>query len=316
MNKKIVIVPVFCESHLIKLQIDNIFATVDPDILVYNEGMFPHGPESCTNMDGFKEKYTLNGEGKRGFDYPELEEIVFQAQKKYSDKKIILNKMNYDQSIKSASDHYVHACTNFKELGIELNQGDYIFPYEGDVFHNEKSKDQIQNYLSQLTPNQGFKSIWIDFVRNQYYAELNTLKPFFKNQEGRHRKICIRYGDMDYLKSVLRNFESQKYTSLYPTDLITFHYSWFRKGKYLDLRFDQLNRPDYYWKCFTKGIEYIDELKYSKVCIKPDKNTTHRYAHIISIEHPEAIKSHENYIKDVVNVDDILSKQIIKEQTL
>ena len=316
MNKKIVIVPVFCEAHLIKLQIDNIFETINPDVLIYNEGMFPHGPESNTNMEGFNQKYTLKGEGKRGFDFPELQEIIFESQQKYKDKKIILNEMYYDPSVRSASEHYVRACSNFKDLNVEINVGDYLFPYEGDVFHLESSKDLINDYLTQLQPDQGFKSTWIDFVNNQYYAELSTLKPFFMNKEGRHRKICVRYGTPEVYESVLKNFESQKYPNLFPTDLITYHYCWFRKGKYKQLRYDQLNRPTYYWKIFDNALKDVDSLQYAKICMRPDKEGTFRYVHAVNINHPEAIKNHENYIKDVVNIDDILSKQIIKEQTL
>lgn len=314
MNKKIVIVPIFCDTHLVKLQIDNIFATINPDILIYNEGMFPRGPESCTNMEGFKEKYTLNGEGNRGFDYPELQEVIFESQKKYKDKKIILNQMSYDENISSASEHYVQACTNFKELNIEINIGDYIFPYEGDVFHLEKDRDLIKKCMCELKPNEGFKSIWIDFVQNQYYAELSTLKPFFKNEEGRHRKVCIRYGTIEYLKSTLKHFEKQKYSSLNHTELITYHYCWFRKNKYKSLRYDQLNRPSYYWKFFDDGLKYIDELKYSTICMRPDKQGTYRYVSAIDIEHPDAIKTHENYIKEIVDINKIIKNNIVKEQ--
>jgi len=307
MSKKIVIVPVFCETHLIKLQIDNIFNTINPDILIYNEGMFPHGPESCTNMSGFKEKYTLNGEGKRGFDYPELQEIIFESQKKYSDKKIILNEMEYDPNEKSATQHYIKACSNFKDLNIEINVGDYIFPFEGDVFHLESEKNAIQSYMDQLQPNTGFRSIWIDFVENQFYAEMKSLKPFFKNEEGSSRKICIRFGDMKYYKSVVGNFESRNYTNLYSTDLVTYHYAWFRYDKYLQLRYDQLNRPNYYWKYFNDAIRYIKEFKYAKICNKPDKTGTYRYVLAVELKHPEAIKTHPNYIKTDVNINKIIS---------
>lgn len=313
MNKKIVIVPVFCESHLIKLQIDNIFNTINPDTLIYNEGMFPHGPESSTNMRGFIEKYTLNGEGKRGFDYLDLKEIIFEAQQKYKDKKIILNEITYDPNIKSASEHYVHACTNFKDLNIEVNVGDYLFPFEGDVFHLESQKENIQSCIDQLQPDQGFRSIWIDFIQNQYYAELITLKPFFTNQEGRTRKICVRYGSMDYYKSILRNFESQKYPNLFPTDLITYHYCWFRQDKYKQLRYDQLNRPNYYWKFFDEGLQYMNELKYAKICIRPNKNGTDRYAHFLNVDHPDAIKNHPNYIKETVDTNSIIQSGLVKE---
>ena len=73
MNKKIVIIPVFGDTHFIKYQIPNIIDTINPDIIIYNEGMFPTGPESNTNSNReFVQKYTLNGEGKRGFDFLEL----------------------------------------------------------------------------------------------------------------------------------------------------------------------------------------------------------------------------------------------------
>ena len=168
-NKKIVIIPIFCEAHLIKYQIPNIIDTINPDYIIYNEGMFPVGPESNSIIDkNFLDEYTLDGKGKRGFDYLELKQIIKDAQKLYPNTKIILNKMDYKDS--SASVNYVHACSNFKELGIDIKKGDYIFPYEGDVFHHENSKEEIQEYLTQLKPNEGFRSRWIDFIENQYYA--------------------------------------------------------------------------------------------------------------------------------------------------
>ena len=98
--------------------------------------------------------------------------------------------MNYNTTIHNSSYHYVQACSNFKDLGVDIQEGDYIFPLEGDVFHLESSRKEIQGYMEQLEPNQGFKSIWIDFVQNQHYVEKYTLKPFEINKDGRHRKIC------------------------------------------------------------------------------------------------------------------------------
>ena len=49
--KKIVIVPVFCEAHLVRFQIPNIIDTIDPDVIIYNEGMFPAGPEGSTMVN-------------------------------------------------------------------------------------------------------------------------------------------------------------------------------------------------------------------------------------------------------------------------
>ena len=72
--KKIVIAPIFNDTHLVKLQIPNIIKSINPDYILYNEGMFPSGPESTTNVDNdFVNKYTLDG--KRGFDYEELQDV-------------------------------------------------------------------------------------------------------------------------------------------------------------------------------------------------------------------------------------------------
>ena len=75
-----------------------------------------------------------------------------------------------------------HQSSNFDKLGINVEVGDYIFPYESDVFHHEDSKEEIQSYLQQLKPNTGFRSTWIDFVENQFYAFKSTLKPFLKEE--------------------------------------------------------------------------------------------------------------------------------------
>ena len=73
--KKIVIVPVFCESHMIRFQIPNIIETIDPDYIIYNEGMFPRGPESSTIVnEDFIKNYTLDGQ--RGFDFDELQNNI------------------------------------------------------------------------------------------------------------------------------------------------------------------------------------------------------------------------------------------------
>jgi hypothetical protein len=299
--KKIVILPTFGEVHLIKHQIPNIIDTINPDYIIYNEGMFPKGPESSTTVnDEFIKNYTLDG--KRGFDYEELKEVIVEAQKKYPNTKIILNEMNYPDGL-DAPNCYRLACSNFKELGIDVESGDYIFPYEGDVFHHEKDKNLIQGYLEQLTPNTGFKSNWIDFVENQFYCERSTLKPFLDQKEGRHRRIAICFGTWEFYEDVLLNFMTQKYPMLYPTDLLTYHYCWWRPGKYKQLRYDQLNRDKIYWENFDIGLEQIkrntEDGITSDVVLRPDRadHLTHKWASFIEIEHPKHIKQHPNFVK-------------------
>ena len=327
MNKKIVIIPVFCEAHLIKYQIPNIIDTIDPDYIIYNEGMFPVGPESNTIVDNnFINEYTLKGEGKRGFDYLELKEIIKNAQQQYPNTNIILNEMDYVDT--SASVNYVKACSNFEDLGIKVNKGDYIFPFEGDIFHHENAKKEIQEYLNQLKPNEGVKSKWIDFVGNQYYAEKSSLKPFIWKEvegsnpsweeQGRSRKICIRFGDIETYQSIIINFESQKYEMLYPTDLVTFHYPWWRPGKYEDLRCKQLNRHSLYWINFKKGMDKIKENKYLDIDVRPDMGpqaikSTYRYLRFLDIEHPKHIKYHSCYHKELSEEEKL---NIIKNKSI
>ena len=45
MSKKIVVIPTFAESHFVKQQIPNIIDTVNPDYIIYREGLFPGATE-------------------------------------------------------------------------------------------------------------------------------------------------------------------------------------------------------------------------------------------------------------------------------
>lgn len=300
MSKKIVIAPVFCDTHLIRYQIDNIMDTIEPDYIIYNEGMFPLGPEGNTIVDEkFISEYTLDGH--RGFDYNELKDIVEFAQKKYPNTKIILNEMQYPADV-SAPECYYLACSNFKDLGIDIEEGDLIFPFEGDVFHHENAKDDIENYCKQLTPNTGFRSNWIDFIGNQHYAEKSQWSRYIKDAyDIKSRRVCICYGTELFYRDVLLNFMTQKYPMLFPTDLVTYHYAWWRPGKYKELRYAQLNRHEQYWKAFDEGLQKIEDAAgtdIGEVVIRPhlEESLSHRYACYVEIEHPKHIEKHNNYI--------------------
>ena len=294
MSKKIVIMPVFCDTHLIKFQISNIIETINPDYIIYNEGLFPRGPEGSTNItEDFISKYTLDNH--RGFDFLELEEIIYKAQKDYPHINFILNKMDYDENITSASQNATIAYSNFNDLGVDVNEGDYIFPLEGDVFHHESSTDEIVGYMKQLKPNQGFKSTWIDFIETQFYTEKVNWEP--AGGKYKQRKICICYGDMEFYKDVVLNFESQNYPMLYPTDLITYHYAWWRPDKYKQLRFDQLNRANGYWNNWNNGLKEIRNNPKNDVVIRPHLNDNElmKYATYVEFDQPKHIKEHPNY---------------------
>ena len=93
---------------------------------------------------------------------------------------------------------------------------------------------------------------------------------------------------------------TQQYPMLYPTDLVTYHYCWFRPEKYKQLRFDQLNRGDGYWENFDKGLQKIrNENPKTDVIIRPTSpaDSNNRYAAYLEIEHPASIKKHPNFAK-------------------
>ena len=44
---------------------------------------------------------------------------------------------------------------------------------------------------------------------------------------------------------------------LYPTDLTTYHYAWWRPDKFKEIRYAQLNRDKSYWNEFDFGLQEI-----------------------------------------------------------
>ena len=320
MSKKIVIVPTFAESHLIKCQIPNIIDTINPDYIVYQEGLFPNGTEGNKQYTTeWLDKYTTDG--KRGFDWEELRKIVYDAQNEYPSTEIILNPIDYQQGMTS-TDCYVKACLNLEDLGIKFEEGDYIFPYEGDVFHHEKDKKEIDGYINQIEPGQGFRSIWVDYMQNFWYSEKCRIKPWLGekyDEEDNYmsRRICLRYDEGGvFYKNVLDNFMTTDYHNplsgygmLYPTDLITYHYAWIRPGKFRELRCDQLQRQNGYWERFVQGLDLADELQYDEILIRPNvKQWTNGWIkYFDELEHPKHVKNHELWFE----IEDDIKKKIV-----
>lgn len=299
MSKRIVIIPNFGESHLIKCQIPNLVETLNPDIVVYNEGLFPTGPESKTIIDDqFRSKYCYK-DTNLAWDTLETQSLIKEANSKYPNTKWIHNEMKFPDGL-NGSAAYVYAVSNFSDLGIDVNPGDVIFPYEPDIFHLEAMAEPITNLLSQINNDEGFTSIWLDFLETQNYIETNN-NPYIGRPRG--RKIAIKFGTMEFYKRVVSEFESQNYSMLHKSDLVTYHYNWFRFGKNKELRFDQIVRKPEYWHQFNEALKImksnsINSVK-QDVILRPqrDENDPMRYASYIDIVQPEAIKTHQNYIK-------------------
>jgi hypothetical protein len=299
MSKRIVIIPNFGESHFIKYQIPNLVDTLNPDIVIYNEGLFPKGPESKTNINNdFKEKYCYQNTNL-AWDTLETQLLIKDASTKYPNTKWIYNEMKFPKDM-SASEAYTYAVSNWDELGIQAEIGDYIFPYEPDIFHLESDKDNITYLLDQLKPNQGFTSVWLDFLETQNYIETIN-NPFIGRSRG--RKIALQFGGLDFYKQVVGQFENQNYNMLYSSDLMTYHYNWFRFDKNKQLRYDQIVREKKYWEDFETGLKEIKFNTINKinkdVIMRPSKqeNDPMKYASYIDIQQPKAIQNHPNFIK-------------------
>jgi hypothetical protein len=296
MAKRIVIIPNFGESHLIKCQIPNLVDTINPDVVIYNEGVFPTGPESRTLINSeFRKKY-CHEDTNLAWDTLVTQELIKQAKKDYPHIQWIHNEMKFHDGM-TASDAYTYAVSNWDDVGVDVNYGDYIFPYEPDIFHLELMAEGISLLLGQIQPNEGFTSIWLDFLETQNYIEACN-NPF--NGHIKRRKIALRFGDINFYKHVVSQFESQQYNMLHKSDLTTYHYNWFRFDKNKELRYEQIVRRPEYWNEFESGLQ---QMRYNsknniqqEVLLRPSRNDITRYASHVDIIHPTAIKSHPNYI--------------------
>ena len=290
--KKIVIIPCFAEAHFAELQIENLINTIDPDIIIYNEGLFPQGPENKGGVDeNFRAEFCYL-DTNLAWDTLELQHIVKRAQDSYPAKRIIWNAMNYSNL--DANECYVHAVSNFDEFGIEIEPGDLIFPLEGDVFFHENDMELLNQYIDKLTNDSGLQAPYLDFIENQYYIEAESL------DESRihKRRIVMKFGTWQYYKDIVSNFTSQKYQQLHIFPRYIFHYAWWRPGKYKELRFRQLIRPDHYSNAVRQALLQAQENRLDKIVIRPERHESDllRYIVRIEIDHPKEIKQHNNFI--------------------
>lgn len=295
MSKKIVIVPTFCDAHLIRYQIDNIMNVIDPDYLIYNECLWPLGPENLNNMtDEFISKYCKPGT-KLGFDTDEVSELISNSQKKYSDKKIIHHKLEFFEKVDS-NIAYLTAVSYLGETNLKMERGDLIFPYEADVFFHINDKDKLNDEIKNLKEDESFRTNWIDFIGTQYYTE-RKFHPNFGTIKG--RKVCIKFGSFEYYAKINLQCLKQDYSECKYADIKTFHYNWFKPGPYSQFRYDQLHRNDGYWTLWDNAIKRAIEIKNTTkedIRIRNTGNYNSDHISYIELEHPAEIKNHPNFV--------------------
>lgn len=332
MQRRIVICPSFAESHLIKCHIPNMIEVLDPDIIIYNEGLFPQGPENKGHVDSdeFKKKWTHNKFKNTGFDYDELLQLEtqygFQSREEITtfgdirqmhifNPKIRVQPWTYP-GMNDANDCAIHALSRFSLAGHDEPQsGDLIFPLEPDAFLWEGDKETINQLVSELKPGEGLSCKWVDFLETQFYTEAINL------QTPKFRRFCYCFDTMENYKKAMDGFMSQDYPRLRKVNVFFIrHYCWWRPGKYKQLRYQLIHRGDpNYWKDFETGLQeirsmtemYVDYLKpnsdgtvnlnkiipLNKILIRPSRQDEGRWAKFIDIEHPKAIQSHPNFVK-------------------
>lgn len=291
--KKIVILPCFGEGHLIDLQIQNLINTINPTHIIYNEGLFPTGPENKGGIDEqFRKKYCYK-DTDLAWDTELVQQVVEKYQKLYPDKSIIWNPIDYFDV--DANNCYVHSVSNFEDFDIDIQEGDLIFPLEGDVFFHEDDVDFLNKMIDELNPNEGLQAPYLDFWQNQHYVEGNALD----SNQIHNRRIVLKFGTWEYYKDVVYNFTAQKYPQLKMFPRYIFHYAWWRPGKYLDLRFSQLLRPADYHSDMRNALRQASECKDKQIVLRKNHpvDSLTRYLVRIEIDHPKHAKQHSNYIK-------------------
>ena len=108
----------------------------------------------------------------------------------------------------------------------------------------------------------------------------------------------MKFGTWQYYKDIVSNFTSQKYQQLHIFPRYIFHYAWWRPGKYKELRFRQLIRPDHYSNAVRQALLQAQENRLDKIVIRPERHESDllRYIVRIEIDHPKEIKQHNNFI--------------------
>lgn len=307
--KKIVIITSFAESHLLRHLIPNVIACLNPDKIIISEGLMKNGPENKKELDlDFRKKWCYPGTAA-GFDW----EDVVKISQKYP--KLVDYGWNvYDTD--SAIDSYKFSIGNCFNKDSMPVKGDVVICLEADSFLLESDSSVIEDSLLNLEIGTGLSVKYVDFLETQFYTEcINIAQP-------KYRRFAYKFDDMQsYLSAMGDGFMSQTYHKLNKTDLFFVrHYNWWRPEPWKELRYELIWRKDpKYWQDFEDGLQKArknstiialmekkgidiggyckDSVLFNKVLLRPSRQDEAKWAQFIDVEHPEAIKSHPNFVK-------------------
>lgn len=305
MSRKIIILPEFASSHLLKCSLPNWIEVLEPDIIIINSGVFPGGIENKKEIDDeFRKKWCYKNT-IAGFDYDETLDFISKLtiERHSGNKKIphiecrIINYASLD-----ANECFLQAISS-PEI---FSPGDILLPLEPDVLFHENDKKKIQEELQRLTPGDGIQVVWKDFLETQFYTELiNEVSP-------KWRRFAYCFDSMENYRNAMNAFMTQNYRGLRKVNsFFSFHYPWFCPEPWKQLRFDLIYRKDpQYWKDFENGLQEIrhksefvilSEMRrdehIDKILIRPSRTDEARWAKFIDISHPKHIHSHPNFVK-------------------
>jgi len=307
MSKIIAVVTSFAESHLLRCIIPNIVNTLNPDKIIISEGRMKHGPENKGFYDEsvFNARWTYKGEGAVGFDWEETKLL----EQEYPNL-VEVRAMDYDPRW-SATECYVQSIT-YPSFEI----GDTVYCFESDSFLYEDDKIIVEQEVSRLKIGEGLAVKYVDFLETQYYTECVNLG------NPKYRRLCYKFDNLEnYQKKMGGGYVTQNYHLLKKTDeFFVRHYCWWRPEEYKQLRYDLIYRKDpQYWKDFENGLQKVrknsttialmekknieiggycrDSVLFNKVLLRPSRSDEARWAQFIDVEHPEAIKSHPNFVR-------------------
>lgn len=251
--KKIVIEPCFNESHFQDCHIENICEYLKPDIYVISEGLFPTGPEGkWKESQKIIKNYTLNGEGKRSFDYDNLVEIIERNKELFPN--IEFHLLNMDYNGLNTQQCFEKAYKGFLEV-YTPNPDDIIIPLECDLLVTQEQATRILQIIDDLKEDEGAAC-----TQKLFFV---SPRVHWKNAKTNSRRIAYRYGS----GKLWGNYDGIPGTPIMHWkdiihDLELFHYIWVRPGKYWDFRKIQVQRGDSH----DKGVELAKSIieKYGK----------------------------------------------------
>jgi len=293
MSRKIVIEPYFNEGHLIKHHIENLCDYLKPDIYVISEGMFSFGPEGLHKDIKIKNsiitKYTLDGQGKRSFDFPKLKQVVADCQKKYPHIEFHILEMDYGKL--DTQRCFEQAYNGFKKV-TEPRPDDIIFPSECDVFVTKAQGEIVLKLAKMLQPNKAFCC--------SYRLFFESPRVYWKGDKRDSRRIAYRYGT----GFLWGNYDGVPGTDcMYWEDPVyylgLFHYKWVRPGKYWEFRKNQILRHKAHHIRIEKAKIMIQNNRHNLDVVKHELKHVFRgrfrLNSLTAEDHPKHFRNHESF---------------------